>query len=95
MSDTINDWVILELLGHRVLGGHLTEQQIAGMAFLRLEVPAAGDAPPVTQFYAPSSVYAITPTDEETARAVARRRRPAPVNRWELEPLPSDDSEPF
>lgn len=32
-------WVILELMGHRRLAGHLTEEQIGGASFLRLDVP--------------------------------------------------------
>lgn len=102
MADTFAEWVILELLGHRRLAGYLTEQEIAGASFLRLDIP--GDSTPedgdgdleigmrggfvggTTQFYSPSSVYAITPTSEEIARAAARGSRPAPVQRWELEP---------
>ncbi len=33
-------WVILELMGHRKLAGYLTEQEIGGGAFLRLDIPA-------------------------------------------------------
>lgn len=79
------EWVILELMGHRRLAGYLTEQEIAGRGFLRLDVPA-GDQPAATQLYNPTSVYCITPTTEDVARAVARGNRPAPVQRWELEP---------
>ena len=81
-------WAILELMGHRRLAGYLTEVQIAGQGFLRLDVPPplAGDDDAedgaATQFYSPSSVYAITPTTEEICRAV--RVRPEPVHTWEL-----------
>jgi hypothetical protein len=48
MSDTsevsFSSWVILELLGHRRLAGKLTEQQIAGHGFLRLDVPSGCDS---------------------------------------------------
>ncbi len=88
MADTFAEWVILELLGHRRLAGYLTEQQIAGASFLRLDVPSE---PPATQYYAPTSVYAITPTTEEMARQVSRRNRPAPVQRWELPAAEHDD----
>lgn len=85
-------WAILELLGHRRLAGRVTEAQIAGASFLRIDVPSN---PPATQFYAPGSVYAITPTTEDIARAVALGSAPAPVQRWEL-PAPAippqDDS---
>lgn len=32
-------WAILELMGHRRLGGYLTEQEIAGAAFIRIDIP--------------------------------------------------------
>lgn len=86
------EWVVLELMGHRRLAGHLTEQEIAGKGFLRLDVPAVDEQPPATQLYNPSSVYCITPTTEEVARAVAAGARPAPVQRWELPALPTADS---
>lgn len=74
-------WVILELMGHRRLSGFLSEQEIAGRAFLRLDIPSN---PPATQFYGPEAVYCITPTTEEMACAVAAIGRVAPVQRWEL-----------
>jgi hypothetical protein len=85
--------VILELMGHRRLAGYLTEAQIGGATFLRLDIPAAGGTGAVaTQFYAPAAVYCITPTDEATARAVASLAQVAPVSRWEL-PAPDHDEE--
>lgn len=79
------EWVILELLGHRRLAGWLTEQQIAGASFLRLDIPGpSADQPGATQLYSPGAVYAITPTTEEIARAVAAMHQPAPVHRWQL-----------
>jgi hypothetical protein len=119
MAEPFAQWVILELLGHRRLAGFLTEQQIAGASFLRIDVPGpkiceccggagmlsqddaegwttdVGECPDchglkteitATQFYAPASVYAITPTDEGIARTVAALNAPAPVKRWELPP---------
>jgi hypothetical protein len=93
-STPFTGWVILELLGHRRLAGFLTEQQIAGTSFLRIDIPAT---PPMTQFVAPTSVYAITPTSEGIARTVAGGSSPAPVQRWELESVRGriEDGEPF
>lgn len=100
-ADSFSEWVIIELLGHRRLGGFLTEQQIAGASFLRLDIPGAGTRRDddgeleiamrggfeggATQFYSPNSVYAITPTTQEIATVVAGRSNMAPVARWELE----------
>jgi hypothetical protein len=93
VDQTFAEWVILELLGHRRLGGHLTEVTIAGAGFLRLDIPAGNGQPPMTQIVNPSSVYAITPTTEDIARRVATLGRPSPVSRWELAAAPVHDED--
>jgi hypothetical protein len=76
-------WAILELMGHRRLAGYLSEQQVGGTSFLRIDVP--GDEGNVaTQLYSGGAVYCITPTTEAIARKVAKGCEPAPVTRWEL-----------
>lgn len=89
-NEIFAEWVILELMGHRRLAGFLTEQEIAGKGFLRLEVPGN---PGATQLYNPTSVYCITPTTEDIARRLAEGNRPAPVQRWELPPAPKADED--
>lgn len=93
-QEAFEGWVILELMGHRRLGGYVREQEIAGGAFLRIDVPGPnGGEVAATQFYAPGAVYCITPTTEAIARAVAFRSQPEPVQRWELPaPRPSEPS---
>lgn len=83
-TENFGEWCILELFGHRRLGGYVQEQEIGGASFIRIDVPGE-EGTVATQFYNPSAVYAMTPTDEETARAFALRHRPEPVARWELE----------
>lgn len=86
-SASFEGWVILELMGHRRLAGHLSEAQIGGASFVRIDVPE-GEGPEnvATQFYSPSAVYCITPTTEAIARKVAATSRPEPVTAWELRP---------
>lgn len=88
-------WAIVELFGHVRCAGYLTEQEIAGHGFLRLEIPT--DAGPVTRIVNPKAVYSITPTDEATARTVAALGMPEPVHAWELRaveaPKPTDVEE--
>jgi hypothetical protein len=89
-------WAILELMGHRRLAGRLTEVPGGALAgFIRIDVPGEGDAVVATQFYAPSAIYCVTPTTEETARAVAASSRPAPVQRWELPAAPREDDHEY
>jgi hypothetical protein len=89
-------WAILELMGHRRLGGYVSEATVAGAGFLRIDVPgddsgADPDSMVASQFYSPSSVYCLTPVTEAMARAVAARNRPEPVQRWEL-PAPKAEA---
>ena len=81
-NDPFATWGILELMGYRRLGGFIQEAQIAGASFLRIDIHRGEGV--VTQFYAPGAVYALTPTDEETARAIAQQVSFEPVNPWQL-----------
>lgn len=92
MSENFDQWCVIEMLGHRRLAGHVTEAQISGASFLRVDIPGE---PQVTQYIAPGSVYAIHPTTEEIVRSVAARFRPAPVQRWELAPVVEASAEPY
>lgn len=83
-SEAFEGWCILELMGHRRLGGYVRQQEIAGAAMLRIDVPDGDKS--ATQFYAAGALYCLTPTTEAIARAVAAANRPAPVQRWELPP---------
>jgi hypothetical protein len=95
MTDKVKfeGWSILELMGHRRLAGYVTETEIAGAGMLRLDVPGENGHGPrgtvATQFYSPASIYCLTPTTEEVARALAQRNQPQPVQRWELPPAPA------
>jgi hypothetical protein len=88
-EDGFEGWAILELMGHRRLGGRISEATIAGGAFIRIDIPhpnAIGMFR-ASRFYSPSAVYAITPTTEDVACAIGRRA-PGPVSRWEQPALP-------
>ena len=80
---------MLELMGHRRLGGFLTLIEIAGKGFLRVDIPTPetkDECGPwsATQIYSPDAVYCITPTTLEIARVAAAASVVAPVSRWEL-----------
>ena len=86
-------WAIVELMGHRRLAGYVTEEEHFGTAMLRLDVHGVDDtaAPGITQLYGGSSVYCVTPTTEAIARKLGERLKPAPVQRYELDPPRRDD----
>ncbi len=91
MSD---QWAILELLGHRRLVGLVSECEIAGAGFLRIDVMAEEGGFKVTQYYAPAAVYCVTPTTEEAVRAEVEMRRARPcLQPWDFVDKPMDEEE--
>lgn len=84
---TFETWALLEIMGRKRLAGKVSEQTIAGHGFIRIEIPTGNDGF-TTQFYGPSSIYAITPTSEELGRQFAIRNQPAPISRFDLPELP-------
>lgn len=83
-------WAVVEMLGHRQLIGQLSEITVAGAQMLRVDIPSD---PPRQVIVAAGSLYAITPIDEQDARA--RFARPAELTvgsdlveefEWESQP---------
>lgn len=85
-------WAIVELLGHRRTAGYVSERDVAGQPMLQIDIPRP-DGAATTQIYSGAAVYAITPTTEEMATAVALSNQPAPVHRWELPSPPERGNE--
>lgn len=84
--ETFEEWALLELFGHQRLAGRVTEQQLGGASFVRVDVPADGKRTgwKLSRLYNPSAIYSITPVTEETARMVAKSIAAEPVTRWEV-----------
>lgn len=81
---TFEGWAILELMGHRRLGGFVRTVELAGVGLFRIDVPTADAEELTTQFYAPAALYCLTPATEDVVRQFARANQPEPVHRWEL-----------
>ena len=76
--ERFREWCILELMGHRRLGGLVTEAVVGGIPFLRIDIPGGP-----TQYYGKAAVYAMTPTTKELATQLAKTFS-GPVQRYEL-----------
>lgn len=81
---TYEGWAVVELMGHRRLGGHVTSVTYCGVPMLLVNVPGEGDAVLASQLYSPSALYCLTPCGEAEARAVAAQNKPQPVHPWEM-----------
>jgi hypothetical protein len=72
-------WAVIEVMGHRSYGGFVTEQQIAGCAFVRVDVPQVVTSRGVkmqayTKLFGAASIYCISPCTEDLARLHESRK---------------------
>lgn len=85
-------WALVELMGHARIAGRVSEQQVAGAGFVRVDVPETSAGPEYTRLFAPAAIYAITPTTEALAKAAAAQYDNRPLQY--LQPKPTVDDLP-
>ena len=78
-----DQWALVELMGHQRIAGRVTEEEIGGSKFVRVDVPEMEGVQPLTKFLGPSSIYAITPVSEAAALRLASGIKAAPVSIWD------------
>lgn len=86
------EWAVLELFGHQRLAGLVTEVQLGGASFVRVDVPEDGKKKgwKLTKMYNPSAIYSIAPVTEDTARMIAKSCAGEPVTRWDVQEFVRD-----
>lgn len=77
-------WALVELFGHAKIAGRVSEQTIAGHAFLRVDVPTVPGQPGYTRYYGAAAIYSISPVDEGIATAMVKQYQPVPVSKFQL-----------
>ena len=82
-------WAIVEVMGHNRFAGFVSERAIGGASLLQVDVPETDGRPAFTKLLGVSSIYAITPCTEETARAAAQHYRLRAFHEYELPRLPA------
>ena len=94
-------------MGHRRFAGYVSAMDFCGSSFVRVDVPECPAIPHENSAYAkplqpafsklfnPTSIYAITPCTEQTAREAARSFRNPPMEIFEapMHRLPRYDDE--
>lgn len=83
-KENFDQWCKVELFGHNVIVGRVTESTLAGGAFLRVDVPGFNGSGQFTRFFGPSAIYSISPITEEIARGLLAHYRNEPVSRFDL-----------
>jgi len=100
MSDEqFETWAVVEVMGHKTYAGMVREEAIGSATFLRIDVPQTSERPAFTKYIGTGSVYAITPTDEATAKVAAERLAERPISPYivpvthQLEPMKFEPEE--
>lgn len=70
-ADVIEQWAILEIMGHERLAGRVCETLLAGTKMLQVDVPASDKLPAFTRLLSPTALFSMTPVPETVARVVA------------------------
>ena len=88
-EDRFDVWAIVEMLGHKILAGRVTEHVVAGQAFIRVDVPETPQEAAFSKLLGPGSIYAISPCSQELARAAAARLHAEPIPVYIPKALPA------
>jgi hypothetical protein len=83
-AKAFEQWCLVEIFGHQKYAGLVTEQQIGGANFVRVDVPETSRSKPFTKLFGASAIYSMTPIEEDVARVLAAQYDQRPVSVYEL-----------
>lgn len=90
VEEKFDQWALVELYGHQRIVGRVREATIGGCSFVRIDVPAVGDAKEFTRYFGNNAIYSLNPISEDIAMQLAERCRNVPVSAYDLPaPRPS------
>ena len=97
-KQTFDSWALVELFGHSRIVGKVTEQEIGGEGFIRVDVPDKDGNTQFTRFFGPKAIYSISPIEREAALLFAPKTGAEPIKRYELpqpeSPMSGDGEDP-
>jgi len=84
-QEKFEQWCVIELFGHNRIAGLVSDAQIGGATFIRVDVPQVkDDVKGFTRFFGPAAIYGINPVSEQIAREMAKRIDSRPIVAWEI-----------
>lgn len=75
---------IVEIMGHQVIAGKVSEETHFGAPLMRVDVPKSSKREGFTCYYGGGSIYKITPTTEEIVQAFVEKQDPEPIKPYML-----------
>lgn len=77
-------WAIVEIMGHQIIGGMVSEETHFGAPLMRVDVPKSSKREGFTCYYGGGSIYKITPTTEEIVQVFVEKQDPEPIKPYML-----------
>jgi len=75
---------IVEIMGHQVIAGKVSEETHFGAPLMRVDVPKSSKREGFTCYYGGGSIYKITPTTEQIVQAFVEKQDPEPIKPYML-----------
>ena len=77
-------YALVELFGHQRIVGFVSEYQLGGESFVRVDVPQIEDVAGFTRLFGKGAIYAINPLTEDVAKRLAVSVRAVPLHAYAL-----------
>ena len=77
-------WAVVELFGHQRLAGFVSEHQLGGETFVRVDVPAVKRGKGFTRLFGKGAIYSLNPMGETIARHLVELWKPVPIQPFEF-----------
>jgi hypothetical protein len=78
-ENNFDQWCLVELFGHQQIAGRVSEAQIGGETFVRVDVPEVEGRPAFTKFYGKGAIYSITPVEEDFVMRYEQYHQTRPI----------------
>lgn len=83
-KEKLQEFAVVEMMGHRKIVGRITESDIGLSSLLRVDVLNREGGFDRTEYIGQGSIYCLTLVTEEAARAAAASNSPAPTWAWSV-----------
>lgn len=77
-------WAIVEIMGHQIIAGKVSEETHFGAPLMRVDVPKSSKREGFTCYYGGNAIYKITPTTEDIVQAFVEKQDPEPIKPYML-----------
>ncbi|HEY8560459.1 MAG TPA: hypothetical protein VIL74_08785 [Pyrinomonadaceae bacterium] len=85
----LQEYAVVEMMGHRKIVGKITESDIGLSSLLRVDVLNREGGFDRTEYIGQGSIYCLTIVTEEAAKAAAANNSPAPTWAWNIPQRPA------